>query len=64
MVMDSVDDGCAMHVFRASGPQRCSSAVRLTHLPTGIVAESKDGRSQLENWQLARRTLRDLLDAR
>lgn len=57
-------DECAMFVFRNPNARKSASAVRLTHLPTGIVAESSDGRSQLENRDRALRALRDLLDRR
>jgi peptide chain release factor 2 len=63
------DADIRMEVFRASGAggqhvNKTSSAVRLIHEPTGLVASSQEERSQLQNREKALRRLQAMVATR
>ena len=60
---------CEVEAFRATGPggqgvNTTDSAVRMRHVPTGIVVTSREQRSQLQNRASCLRKIRQQLELR
>lgn len=60
---------CSAEAFHGHGPggqgvNTADSAVRMTHLPTGIVVVSRESRSQFRNRQLCLQKIREELRRR
>ena len=66
---DDLARQCEAEAFHASGPggqgvNTTDSAVRMRHLPTGIVVTSREQRSQLQNRAACLRKIRQQLELR
>ena len=66
---DEIERDCETSAFHASGPggqgvNTTDSAVRMRHVPTGIVVVSRESRSQLLNRQSCVRKLRQRFEER
>lgn len=64
--LEELEKEVEFSAYQASGPggqhrNRTFSAIRATHLPTGIVVTASDSRSQLRNRKIALERLRERL---
>lgn len=67
--LDELAKDCTAEVFHGHGPggqgvNTADSAVRMTHVPTGIVMVSRESRSQYRNRQLCLQKIREELRRR
>jgi protein subunit release factor B len=69
MAIEIRDSDIKIEFYRGSGPggqhrNVTDSAVRIRHLPTGIVAQASESRSQAQNREVAMERLRMALEKR
>lgn len=69
MAVEIRESDIKVEFYRGSGPggqhrNVTDSAVRIRHLPTGIVAQASESRSQLQNRDVAMERLRSALEKR